>query len=305
MPHALPRNSLIASPSHPLVSVVIPTYNQPDQLREALASVRSQTVSDWEAIVVDNSTSDATARVIDELRDPRIRLFPIRNEGIIARSRNLGIGESSAPLVAFLDSDDRWHPTKLARCLEVLATNAAAVLVCHLERTVIDGHPAGVIRYRPYDGDVARRLITRGNCLSTSAVVARRQALCDVGGFDERDDFVTAEDYDLWIRLAQRGSFVLLPEVLGDYAVHSANACGNVARHYAAVRSVVARHVSALRASEARRALARTWFMEGRTHQTAGRFSEAWAPFRTALRMNPWYAKTIITALFTMARIRW
>src|SRR5262245_23810861 len=92
----------------PSVTVVIPTYNCADLLRQALASVVTQTRSDWEAIVVNNASTDNTLVAVAACRDPRIRVIEFRNQGVIAASRNRGITEAQGEWVAFLDSDDLW-----------------------------------------------------------------------------------------------------------------------------------------------------------------------------------------------------
>src|SRR3989304_1110083 len=98
----------------PLVTVVIPTYNHAHFLREALQSVRAQSFSEWEAVVVNNYSEDDTIAVVESFADPRIRLENFRNNGIIAASRNRGIALARGKYLAFLDSDDLWLPEKLA-----------------------------------------------------------------------------------------------------------------------------------------------------------------------------------------------
>jgi glycosyltransferase involved in cell wall biosynthesis len=80
--------------SPPLISVIIPTYNHANFLGKALESVIQQTYNNWEAIVVDNQSTDETNQIINKYSDPRIQYFKISNNGIIAKSRNLGINNS-------------------------------------------------------------------------------------------------------------------------------------------------------------------------------------------------------------------
>jgi len=116
----------------PTVSIVIPTYNHSTFLRGALESVLAQTFTQWEAIVVNNFSQDDTISVVDSFRDPRIRRIDFANHGIIAASRNHGIALTTAPHIAFLDSDDLWYPQKLERCLERLKEGYD--MVCHAEK---------------------------------------------------------------------------------------------------------------------------------------------------------------------------
>lgn len=97
----------------PGVSIVIPTYNHEAFLGAALSSVVSQTYTNWEAIVVNNFSTDGTEALVYSFNDPRIKLVNFHNNGIIGAARNQGINLAIYPFVAFLDSDDTWLPTKL------------------------------------------------------------------------------------------------------------------------------------------------------------------------------------------------
>jgi glycosyltransferase involved in cell wall biosynthesis len=113
----------------PLVTVVIPTYNHARLLAHALQSVRTQTFTNWEAVVVNNYSADDTVAVVEACADPRIRLENFRNNGVIAASRNRGISLARGKYIAFLDSDDVWYPQKLAKCIERIESGFD--MVCH------------------------------------------------------------------------------------------------------------------------------------------------------------------------------
>src|SRR5687767_4383972 len=100
----------MSSVSPPLVSVIIPTYNHAPFLREALESLIAQDFRDWEALVVNNYSTDDTLEVVRSFDDRRIRVENFRNNGVIGASRNLGIRLSRGKYIAFLDSDDKWYP---------------------------------------------------------------------------------------------------------------------------------------------------------------------------------------------------
>ena len=104
--------------SSPMVSVIIPTFNQAELLQKALQSVSNQTFQDWEAIVIDNHSQDTTKEIVESMNDSRISYEVFSNQGIIAASRNLGINLAKGNYIAFLDSDDLWYPSKLSTCLE-------------------------------------------------------------------------------------------------------------------------------------------------------------------------------------------
>ena len=96
-------------------SVVIPTYNNKDYLKKAIQSVLNQSFKEYEIIVVDNFSSDGTEKLISNMNEKKITFVKKDNNGVIARSRNLGINQSKSKWVAFLDSDDAWYPDRLKK----------------------------------------------------------------------------------------------------------------------------------------------------------------------------------------------
>jgi glycosyltransferase involved in cell wall biosynthesis len=229
--------------TRPAVTVVIPTYNHADFLKKCLQSVLDQTFGDWEAVIVNNFSEDNTIEIVNSYQDPRIHLVNFKNNGIIAASRNEGIRRSKADLVAFLDSDDAWYPSKLSRCMEELAVDRD--LVCHSMRFVKNGKHLKDVKCGPSRRASYNSLLYNGNCLITSAVLIRKESINRVGGFREDPEIVTSEDYDLWLNMARDGArFHFINEVLGEYLVHEGNASKTALRHMNAVLAVVEKHVA-------------------------------------------------------------
>lgn len=227
----------------PVVSVVIPTYNHAHLLREAIDSVRRQTFTEWEMIVVNNYSEDDTEAVVASFSDPRIRLVNFRNNGVIAASRNRGIALARGDYVAFLDSDDKWYPEKLERCMTVLAKGND--LVCHSEAWVKDGAAFKIVNYGPLEAASYETLLFGRNCLSTSAIVVRRVCLDRVGCFSEDSAFIAVEDYELWLKLARAGCrFAFVDVILGEYHLHKTNNSRFVLRQMRAELAVLRRHFS-------------------------------------------------------------
>lgn len=277
----------------PQVDIVIPTYNQASYLREALSSVVAQDLPNWRAIVVDNHSTDDTVKVIGEFREPRISVISFKNNGIIAASRNLAIRESSAPFVAFLDSDDWWHPSKLSRCITEL--EAGADLVCHAEEWR-GSTSSRIVRYGPIERVSYRSLLLHGNCLSTSAIVARRSILQEQRGFSEEPRFVTAEDYELWLRLARHNyRFSIIPDVLGVFRIHEASASSSVERNSQAEMAVVDAHligspIDSPRVRRRRRAVSH--YATARAHHRAFDTRASLHHYLLALRAAPLFLRT-------------
>lgn len=230
----------------PLVSVVIPTYNHAHFLGRALQSVLDQSYTNWEVILVDNHSQDNTDEVVLGFTDPRIKLLRIHNNGVIAASRNMGIRAAKGEWVAFLDSDDLWYPEKLEIVLKEIKEDAS-IDVCSTDELMVDEASGNsqLLNYGPYCSDFYKRLLVTGNCLSTSAILVKRSFLNKKNIlFRENREFVTAEDYDLWMLLAQAGaSFKFIQSVQGEYRIHANNSSGQIERHSRAVTNVIRDHV--------------------------------------------------------------
>ena len=192
------------------VSVIIPTYNRAWIVRDAIDSVLGQTYADFELIVVDDGSTDRTPQILDAYGD-RLRVIRQANQGVSA-ARNRGIGESSGPLIALLDSDDIWLPKKLAVQVDFFKRNPAA-LICQTEeiwiRNGLRVNPGK--RHRKPSGMIFERSLEL--CLvSPSAVMVRRELFEKVGLFDE--SLPACEDYDLWLRVGCRFSVHLIDKPL-------------------------------------------------------------------------------------------
>jgi len=289
---------------NPSLSIVIPTYNHAHFLRTALDSIRAQTFDDWDAIVVNNFSDDDTVAVVESYDDPRIRLVNFANHGIIAAARNHGLSLTQAPFVAFLDSDDFWYPEKLQRCMDKLAQGYD--LVCHAEVWVGPSERRRTVRYGPEARATYESLLLDGNCISTSAVVVRREWLNRAGGFSVQPEFVTAEDYELWLKLARDGAKIgFVEEVLGEYLIHEGNQSRAALRNMQAVMSVFEYHRAAMKervsAARFRHREAVILYSGARGLQDSGQCRQAWSYFFKAVLRYPWvprfYAAMLLNAL--------
>ena len=275
----------------PLVAIIIPTYNHAAFLRGALDSILAQSFEDWEAIIVNNFSEDDTIEIVRSYTDPRIHLVNFRNQGVIAAARNYGLKLTKAPFIAFLDSDDFWYPRKLEQCIAKLAQGYD--LVCHAEVWAGPGEKRRTVRYGPESRAQYESLLLNGNCISTSAVVVRRARLDSVGAFDTDPRIVTAEDYELWLKLASSGAKMgFIDDVLGEYLIHSGNQSGAVLRNMQAVWNVFRIHRVSLEgqtsSSRFRRREAMILYEGARGLQDLRQHLQAWPYFFRALRRFPW-----------------
>jgi glycosyltransferase involved in cell wall biosynthesis len=215
-----------------LVSVVIPTYNYGHFVTRAVESALAQTHADREIIVVDDGSADDTRDRLAPFMG-RIRYIYQENRGLSA-ARNTGIRAARGALIAFLDSDDLWHPEKLAVQARYLARHPEVALLAsdHLD---LHASEADRVDWPRIDeaGAIEARAISFEDLVVSSrfgscGVVARRWCFDEVGLFDET--LRSAEDVDMWIRIASRFPVVKLESPLWVYRHHGAS------MHHAAAR---------------------------------------------------------------------
>ena len=234
---------------NPLVSVLIPAYNAAATLAETLASVCNQTYRNLDIIVVDDGSVDATFAQAARLahQDRRIRVLQQDNAGVAA-ARNLALGHAAGPVVAPVDADDLWHPTKIERQVRRLRerTDTAVVYCWSVE---ID--PASrVIERRldqdDFEGDVYAALVVTNFVGNASVPLLRRDLALAVGGWDPSLHARKAqgcEDWQFYLRIAARGHFALERAFLVGYR----QSPGAMSRQIAAMRrsyNLVMREVS-------------------------------------------------------------
>lgn len=201
------------------VSVVIPACNAGAFLPEAVASVLAQAPLPDQVLVVDDGSSDGS---VEALRGQPVTVIRTQGPGPRGPSaaRNLGIREARGEFVAFLDADDVWLPGHCQALVSLLLRHPrAAIAFSRVEK--FDRHSLSVptaqatLPMRPFDA--FRRLLV-SNFVPQSTVVARRSVLLEAGGYDET--LRLAEDFDLWLRIAERHYFVGLPEITCRYRLH-------------------------------------------------------------------------------------
>ena len=230
----------------PAFSVVVAAYNSAATIGEAIESVRRQTRSDWELIVVDDGSRDATVALAESFADPRLRIVRQPENRGPGAARNRGISLAQAPLVCTLDSDDLWLPTYLETMARALEANPQAAVAC-TDAWVLD-EATGRVRETsvvtpqhpphplPDDPPTLLRELLRRNFIYNS-ITAHREPLLAVGGYDER--LRVGEDWELWLRLGAAGfRFIHVPELLAVYRARADSLTANTRSLLAASRDV-------------------------------------------------------------------
>ena len=194
-----------------LISVIIPTFNRAALLPRAIDSVLRQTHQSFEIIVIDDGSTDHTASVAAEYGNA-LRYIRQSNAGASA-ARNCGIREATGALIAFLDSDDTWHPEKLARQAALFSTPAIGAVHCAIR---VEHTERGETKGLYYPGDTLDlHAVLALRIPWPTAMMVRRDVLLEIGGFDET--LVASEDWELCIRIAQKYILAGIPDVLADY----------------------------------------------------------------------------------------
>lgn len=266
-----------------LISVVIPLYNAERYIEETLTSVLSQTYQNWEAIIVDNCSTDSSLRYVQPFieSDKRFKLYSTgANSGGPAKPRNVGIQHAKGDFVAFLDADDIWLPEKLEKVIDYLQKDPSLDLVCHDELVLTHGKMVKRLTYGPYK--CYQDLLFKDNVLSPSAVAVRKQLLSDVEMFSERADFNTVEDYELWLRLFFAGARVFyLHQALGCFRVEGQGASSINAQHFENQLNVLNYHFYDFQSSvlyknhPINKRLGKVYVAYARCYQKIGEFSKA------------------------------
>lgn len=215
----LKMNNLI-----PTVSVIIPAYNSEKFICESIESVLKQTFKHYEIIIIDDGSNDNTKNKIERFKESINYLY--QNNLGPSVARNSGLKVARGQYIAFLDADDIWLPNKLELQVEFLDRNPDIGLVsCDAlafnEQNVLI---ASMSKERNlYSGWVFERLL-RENFLNTDNVLIRKQVFKDVGMFNEVLKF--CEDYDLWLRIANKYRIGYIDKILTKYRIHTSNRSG-------------------------------------------------------------------------------
>lgn len=206
--------------SRPCVSILMSVFNGEEYLRSAIQSIMDQTVDAWEALVVDDGSTDSSARIVAEYAavDQRVHLLQIDHSGQ-ARALNHGLAFVRAPYVARIDHDDLMKPHRLADQLECMTENQDLVLLGSSAEFVDSTGRPYFVHQMPLDDSSLRKALVRYNPFFHSATMLRTDAAREVGGYR---DLPAAQDYDLWMRMSRVGQLGNLGEPLVSLRIHRA-----------------------------------------------------------------------------------
>jgi glycosyltransferase involved in cell wall biosynthesis len=235
-----------AAGEDPLVSVVIPCYNQARFLGDAIESVLAQTYPHLEVLVVDDGSADNTQLIAT--RYPGVRCVRQPNQGPAA-ARNAGIRHTTGGYLVFLDADDRLMPGALEIGLQSLNRSpACALAIGHHQLIVSEGFPIPTAPPPVVEPDLYRQLLRGCFIPHPASLMFRRSVFDTVGGFDPSRHFAGAEDYELYLRVARHHALCYHGAVVAAYRRHATNSSRDPGRLLASTMAVLRsqrRHVSA------------------------------------------------------------
>jgi glycosyltransferase involved in cell wall biosynthesis len=221
----------------PKVTVVIPAYNAMTYLPKTVDSVLRQTFTNFEILIINDGSSDHIVEWAAGLTDPRVQLISQANQGLPA-TRNTGINHAQGEYIAFLDADDLWEPTKLEKQVHSLDTHLT-VGVVYTWTLLIDEQdkPTGRMFTSYAEGNVWQQLLETDVISNGSSAMVRRCCFETVGVFD--CNLTSAEDLDMWLRIATHYAFAVVKEPLTLYRQHFNSMSKNRQRMFENLRTVV------------------------------------------------------------------
>jgi len=236
-----------------MVTVLMAVYNGEKYVIPAIDSVLSQTVEEYEFLIIDDGSTDRSPEILRRFAalDPRIRLIQRENRGLVP-TLNEGLAQARGKWILRLDHDDIAYPENIERHLEFIASHPRCVVVGGAFDYIDEKGRYLTTIYQPEDNETIQRMMLCGhNALCDSTLMFDRELAIRVGGY--RDEMVLAEDFDLWLRMGEHGELANIPVVVAQYRLHTSSVSG---KHHARQRQVMQR---ACEEAWARRAIAGTF----------------------------------------------
>lgn len=320
----------------PRVTIITPTYNQGRFIGDCISSVLAQGFQDWEQIVIDDGSTDDTAKVVAGFQDERIRYVCQPNVGILrlAETYNKALAMARGEFVAILEGDDLWRPDALSTL--VAAMRPGVVLAYGMAQPMRDGRPLGPTipseRGRAWLGPALSNEPTGTALLAMAhfngrtftfpcAVLLRRQTLAAIGGFQQPPGLPFV-DLPTFMEVAAQGPFAFVPHVVALWRIHPASATRN--RDELAIHGLLAAHAAAtLQRHKVRLKLAdegiqdalRSWpaaiepvrYEQAKAHLAARRWAAARKDFWRVVAGGPWGLRwrACVGVALAALRLRW
>jgi glycosyltransferase involved in cell wall biosynthesis len=207
--------------NEPMISVIVPTYNRSNMLKDCIDAILNQTMHDFEIVVVNDGSTDETEKVLRSYIDPRVLVFEKENGGQ-ASARNLGINNSRGKYISYCDDDDRFYPDHLMTLSRSLDTHKDIGLVYSDAVWIYkDGSKEPEVKFSQ---DFDKKSLENYNYITTQTVLFRKSCLKNIALFNESPQFRNGlEDWEFFLRLSDVCQFSHLKEITTEYVIHDGN----------------------------------------------------------------------------------
>jgi glycosyltransferase involved in cell wall biosynthesis len=221
----------------PLISVIIPAFNSAKTIKRTIDSVLVQTLTDFELIIINDASTDNTLDIISQYQDPRLQILSYPHGGGNI-SRNRGLKHALGEYVSFLDADDMWESDKLESQLKVLQQNTE-VAIAYSWTDYINEEDNVILKgsHTTANGNIYEKLLVHNFLENGSNPLIRKTSIVELGGFDET--LTAGQDWDMWLRLAQKHHFICIPKVHILYRVSTNSLSNNLDRQEQACLKVL------------------------------------------------------------------
>jgi len=184
-------------------SIILPTFNREKKILRAINSVIDQSYNNWELIIIDNKSNDRTRELVANLKCEKIFFYEIENDGVIAKSRNLGIDKSKGNYLCFLDSDDWWDRDKLKYVCDKAINGYSFIYHNHYIYSPKNFLRKRRIYCRNLKKPIFDDLIDNGPDFATSSVVVNKDIFKKISNFNINKNYIAWEDWDAWLKFSK------------------------------------------------------------------------------------------------------
>lgn len=233
----------------PFFSIILPVFNRLDKIPFAIKSVLNQSFKDWELIIVDDQSSDGTFEYLQELSSNQVKILRTGKNSGPASARNFGIDRSKGNYIAFLDSDDQYHPDFLLK-MNALIKEASPDTKFYWSgyRFVFKDKIVEKFWNPPIIHSTYQTFLRNLHTGTNSGLIISKEILLEVGGFDER--LLAGEDTDLLLRLSQKATFEMCPDYLIDiYVEHEDRLSKDFSKIAMAYNKIISKHIKTIKSN--------------------------------------------------------
>jgi len=184
-------------------SIILPTFNREKKILRAINSVIDQSYNNWELIIIDNKSNDRTRELVANLKCEKIFFYEIENDGVIAKSRNLGIDKSKGNYLCFLDSDDWWDRDKLKYVCDKAINGYSFIYHNHYIYSPKNFLRKRRIYCRNLKKPILDDLIDNGPDFATSSVAVNKDIFKKISNFNINKNYIAWEDWDAWLKFSK------------------------------------------------------------------------------------------------------